>query len=261
MKKKEFPKPFRRGDGKCRLCHSPKFLSLGQLCPACERYASQDYVGGRPMSGGSNAVDRFINENIDSQNWEANYEGFDLEFYRNRFYLLLKETSLTAQQKQIIKLFFCENLSKSTISKRLELSYSSVRNQLDRSIEKLKICGQNPLLVKERKLRCPRPRSLANYKPKEKILPVKIFQPDENGNLRLTQIVYPKKRKPFPKGGQRKRRSVYQKCWRCGAKAHLADKDFYYCMDCEWNSDTYPRAKDPTDEKSNSPQRGGEAYV
>jgi hypothetical protein len=258
MKYFEIPKPFK--SGKCRLCHSPKFLCLGQLCDPCEEYASQDHVSNRAITMGAASPDEFIGEDDGESYWESSFHSFDPDFYRNRFQELFRDTGLSAQQRQIVKLIFCEGLTKSTISRRLEVSRSSLQNQFDRAIEKLKICRTNPVLVKERKLRAPRPKAPVNPKPKEKILPVKIFQPDENGNLRLTQIVYPKKRKPFP-GGPRKR-SVYQKCWRCGAKAYLADQDFYYCMDCEWNSDTCPRAKESTEEKKNSPQQqGGDAHV
>jgi RNA polymerase sigma factor (sigma-70 family) len=237
LKQIEIPKPFKSGS--CQICHGLEYSKERQLCPACEKYVSQDHVPNRALTMGSDAGDGWIKSNSELSSWEAVYESFDGEYYRERIYQLLRNTGLTAQQRQIVRLFFGESLSHTKISKKLELSASSVRSQFQRAMEKLKICRENPLLVKERVLRTlkPKPSKAKVAIPKENFFPVKIFQPDENGKLKLTQIVYPTKRKHFPR--RFKKRSVYAHCGRCGAKAYLVDQDFYYCMDCSWTSDTH----------------------
>lgn len=227
----QISKPF--DSGKCRLCHSPEYLSQKRLCLVCDRYATQDHVPNRTSPTGS-VSQRLSIQDFPHDQWGVHYEEDEWEHYRNRFYLLLKDTGLSAQQRQIAKLHFCENLSFFEISKRLEISKGCAWVQFKRALKKLQFCMTNPLLVRERESRV-RPERYVFKAPTEKILPVKFYQPDENGKLRLTQILHPTKRKNFARPPSNTH--VYGKCPRCNAKACQLDQDFYYCMDCLWNSD------------------------
>jgi predicted DNA-binding protein YlxM (UPF0122 family) len=224
-------KPFK--SGKCQLCHSPNFLKHNRMCHSCDKYASQDHVSNWKTR--SESADGLTQKDFWHDPWGVHLEPKEHAHYRDRFYRILNKAGLSAQQRQIIKLHFCENLSFFDISKKLEISKGSVWNQIKRAFEKLRICRTNPLLVKERSLRT-FPQRCEPVPKVEKILPVKFYQPDENGELRLTQILRPTKRREFPKRAKDSR--VFSKCPVCSAKAFMVDQDFYYCMDCMWNSDT-----------------------
>jgi predicted DNA-binding protein YlxM (UPF0122 family) len=135
-------RPFQ--SGKCQICNSKENLAAQQLCPECEAYASQDYVG---------QVELPLTINPDwlpvAQVDEPTFP--DLSEYENdheKFENILRSVRLTSKQRAIMKRRFLQNESLGEISFKLGISRTSVFKHIEYSVKKLKKQLTNSHIVK-----------------------------------------------------------------------------------------------------------------
>ena len=195
-------KPFRRG--KCQVCWSKEFIEAKRLCPACEAYASQDYVGQQELpllidqeqlrDKKSSPADKPVH-----QNSAENFEN------------ILRTAKLTHRQRTIIRRYFLYGQNLFDVSKTLGISWSTAQEHLEAALKKIGNTRENSHMVRR--------------KNNSAVVPTKV-----------APTPGPKKR-PAPRNIDPY--SYYSKCPKCNGLDFQGKVNKASCTKCGWTFAVY----------------------
>jgi predicted DNA-binding protein (UPF0251 family) len=233
--KNKIRKPFRRGS--CRTCREAPYVTSRTLCPVCKSFVDQDYGAQNASLITSKDLERIAEEKQDL--WKG-FRSPEIENNsdetRSKYTVsYLTQAGLSPCEKKTIKLVFLEQRTHETVAKLLRVTRGSVYKTVERARAKLEICLARALLSKGEGLLihpCSTPPA-STIQTKSR-----IAQACARVHLSFAPIPRPAVLSDIEPIEYTRRASLRRVCPRCHDRVFCADRDFQYCFNCLWESDS-----------------------
>ena len=233
--KNKIVKPFRRGS--CRTCHQPPYVVTGRLCQKCLAFVDQDYGAQLDAIYDEGELLDLSDQRQFFMPVLASIEGEDLlgpKVKRKHTVSIFSKAGLSKRERQIVKLVFAERLTWETISKQLRLSRSSVQSYLERAIQKLDSCRAPALLSKGTRFQ----KRSVDHSPRFAILRRAALESTSAGTDASASSVVDRQAAEAQAMEQDRRVGLRRVCPRCRDRIFCTDRDYQYCFNCLWDSDS-----------------------
>jgi len=234
--KNEVPKPFRSGS--CQACRQSPYVDHSAVCPGCLAFIIQDY--GAQLDAVFDTDDFMEIADAYQDVWHevraAQYvEPCEKEKKRKHTVTLFSKAGLSRRERQIIKLIFAERLTFETVSNRLRITRGSVQTHVKRAVKKLHSCLTPALLV--RGIVSPKPPGThPKLSDNSKTRPTTL--PSTNAPEGAPVQVVDHQALETEAAEYECRVRLLRACPRCRDRIFCTDRDYQYCFNCLWDSDT-----------------------
>jgi predicted DNA-binding protein (UPF0251 family) len=231
----KIPKPFRSGS--CRECRSLPYISASELCPACQTFVDQDYGSQLAVLASSEDLER-VSEKRQAlgPDFQAAPIALEEDEPESPYAVsILTRAGLSALEKKIIKLVFLEQLTHDEVSQKLKITRGSIGKVVRRAREKLEICLARALLSKGTDSFKRPSLSLSDATLTSRSRAARASAPI---HLNVEPVVATSASTEMEVSESQSKGSLRRVCPRCGDRAFCADRDFQYCFNCLWDSDS-----------------------